>query len=956
MQFRKPQLVTKSAPASVFAENYDFLLGWALRLTFHDRTAAEDLVQETFVQFVLLQKEVEDPQNAEPLLYSYLKHVHLAELRRSQRHPTQQFSAEAFDSLQLALREQDAAYSIAIQNDLRKIACYLCWRKEATKSASILILRFFHGYFPEEIQQIAQLSRKASDFEIRTAREEVRLYLQAPDRLRVLYRGTPPKIPYFHLPLPPNELMEELINTLFNARRTPCLPPADLLALYQAHKRKPIPCECLAHIVSCSSCLEQVRIFKELPPASGRSCDEIAGFAKRPKPQLQDVKMRNDTDRQRVLAAAERRLRTRLKHRPKALTIAVNGDEIASQEIRSSLNTQRVEIRVAASVRFIEVNSEQNVCLLLVPIEEPLSEFDPEFRREVMLDEGRKIEVLVTSKGTAAVIEVTYRDPQLAELSVQKKPAENCVAETGTVLPQTNAGLLPGLEKYGARDSMAFKPWWMRPFLWIWRTMISDLNPTLATAVVMASAAFLCLLIWTISRPVSLTANSLLVRAEAWDSGAPNVTQGVIRQSISIKTGSHSVQRMVYRDAQGHRRAKSQELTPSEEYLKKRLATAGIDWDQPLSASIYQTWHDHQHIREDRIARADGHMLTLTTTVPASGIVMESITVRESDFHPVQRTVQFKDNERVEIAELDYAVLPWSHVNPDIFEPGQSMIHDSSVYPAVAGIKTPTHLDEEILDLAELETQAALSRLGADNSERIEVERTPSGIEVRGVVENEARKREIEARIDFISHVRSAIYTFAQMDAGITHAQGITSIAASSIVAEPTPLQRYLLARHWSQDAVGHAAQILFDSSMTIERNSLAITALNKRFASNNRLDAAGFSALAELLNHHRSSISTALQQERNVLGEIGVSEASFNSKSNMKDETDSLLSRAEQNRRLCEELLTSNSNSPRKVEDTVSELAASASHIQTLLSTHSASTEAWKSFSISPHKKPEQR
>jgi len=515
---------------------------------------------------------------------------------------------------------------------------------------------------------------------------------------------------------------------------------------------------------------------------------------------------------------------------------------------------------------------------------------------------------------------------------------------------------LSGLEKYGARDAMASKPWWMRPFLWIWRTMISDFNPTLATAVVLACAAFLCLLIWTAARPINLTANTLLVRAEAWDSAAPNAPQGVIRQSISIKTSSHSVQRVVYRDAQGHRRAKSQELKPSEEYLKKRLETAGIDWNQPLSASIYQAWHDHQHIREDRITRADGHLLTLTTTVPESEIVKESITVRESDFHPVERTVQFKDNEQVEIAELDYAVLPWSHVNPDIFEPEQSMTHDSSVYPAVAGIKTPTHLDEESLDLAELETQAALSRLGADNSERIEIERTPSGIEVRGVVANDARKHEIETRIDFISHVRSTIYTFAQMDADITHAQGITSIAASSIVAEPTPLQRYLLARHWSQDAVGHAAQSLFDSSMTIERNSLAITALNRRFASSNRLDAAGVSALAELLNYHKSSISTALQQEKNFLGEIGVSETAPNSKSNMKDETDSLLSRAEQNRRLCEELLTSNSNSPRKVEDTVSELAASASHIQTLLSTHSASTEAWKSFSISPHKKPEQR
>lgn len=53
-----------------FTAKYDWLLKWALSFAQGDRAVAEDLVQDTFVRFIVAQGTIEDPGNAEPLLYT----------------------------------------------------------------------------------------------------------------------------------------------------------------------------------------------------------------------------------------------------------------------------------------------------------------------------------------------------------------------------------------------------------------------------------------------------------------------------------------------------------------------------------------------------------------------------------------------------------------------------------------------------------------------------------------------------------------------------------------------------------------------------------------------------------------------------------------------------------------------------------------------------------------------
>ena len=61
----------------LFTERYEGLLAWALRLTNQDHEAAEDLVQDAFVQFMLGRTGVEQIENIDGYLRGILRYMNL---------------------------------------------------------------------------------------------------------------------------------------------------------------------------------------------------------------------------------------------------------------------------------------------------------------------------------------------------------------------------------------------------------------------------------------------------------------------------------------------------------------------------------------------------------------------------------------------------------------------------------------------------------------------------------------------------------------------------------------------------------------------------------------------------------------------------------------------------------------------------------------------------------------
>ncbi len=177
---------------------------------------------------------------------------------------------------------------------------------------------------------------------------------------------------------------------------------------------------------------------------------------------------------------------------------------------------------------------------------------------------GASLLATITFSASAYVIEITYNDPQffststpeakrLYELELFDQPVE-----TEAVLSATQS------DELAANDRG-----WLHATWNILKSHIRmpEFNPTFATAIVLAFASIACLFIWTKSKPLPVSANALLVKAEAWDSSPhTNISPGVVRQRVSIATPQGSTTRTIYRDVREFGLRSSRSRLPTSKY------------------------------------------------------------------------------------------------------------------------------------------------------------------------------------------------------------------------------------------------------------------------------------------------------------------------------------------------------------------------------------------------------
>src|SRR5262245_15937479 len=170
----------ENAPASerheqYFVERYQSLLRWSLRLTANDRAEAEDLLHDAFLQFTVTRPDLDSLRNLDAYLVGVLRMLRVSQLRRASRNPLQQLAIVEYDSAEIGLRMSDPRSLIKIRDELRAVCRYACARKATSKAGSVLILRFFHGYYPSEIARILRSERKVVDMRLQAARREAKL-------------------------------------------------------------------------------------------------------------------------------------------------------------------------------------------------------------------------------------------------------------------------------------------------------------------------------------------------------------------------------------------------------------------------------------------------------------------------------------------------------------------------------------------------------------------------------------------------------------------------------------------------------------------------------------------------------------------------------------------------------------------------------------------------------------
>lgn len=472
------------------------------------------------------------------------------------------------------------------------------------------------------------------------------------------------------------------------------------------------------------------------------------------------------------------------------------------------------------------------------------------------------------------------------------------------------------------------------------------MNPMLASSLVAAAAIIIIFLIWQRSvRPVS--AAELLTRAESWDSSARKAGEpGVLYRRIRISTPHKSVVRDLYRDREGRRHSRAEQLEPELASLQPKLAAAGVSLDEPLSASAYREWHDRQQVKGDKVERSGNNLLTLTTTTDSSLVSQESLTVREDDFRPVRRTVDFKNTGTVEIAELNYAVMSWSAVNPDLFEPLVPEIAQSkpASHPFIA-VALPTSAQ---LDSAELQALVALNRLQADTTEQIRVTRSNKSVDVIGVVETEQRKHEITAELRSIPHVTSSILSVEQLSQHPPAGSDITSVKEYSVGDQRFPLQDYLKQNSVTRDDLSQVSQRLLDACLQVQQKAAGLVSLVSRFPEPDRLPAAQRSAFDRLTVNYSDGIQAGLEVEAVTLRELGFvaapsTAAVTNDRTNNRISSEELIEDLKRNQSLCQELIATNGSNPRPAPSIASDLLNSAARIRLAVRQLATSAQAAK-------------
>ncbi len=460
-----------------------------------------------------------------------------------------------------------------------------------------------------------------------------------------------------------------------------------------------------------------------------------------------------------------------------------------------------------------------------------------------------------------------------------------------------------------------------------------SMNFNLVAGLSLAFASATFLFMWFQQRIPAITSNALLVRAEIWDPSSVAPAPGVVYQKVRITTPQQKLERAIYRDLEGRRRPKLKAIAEREENLKSELVAAGVNWDAPLSATSYQDWHDHQRVRQDRITRAGKHLLTLTTSVPTGAVASQSLTVRDTDFHPVARTVGFRDGGPVEIAELEYQVLPWTSVVASVFEPessgnpGALATADSSRLRISLPPAPPT---ESQLDAADLSARLVLNHLHADTGEQIEVVRGAGSIDVKGVVETDQRKHELQAQLRQLPHVNPSIFSVEELKAEPHEGPEVTSLRTATVSTNPSPLQTYFILHGRDIGTLSDLSGRLLNSASTINLETKSLTQLLDRSSNKEekRADLAQ-ATLIELVFSHRQRLLAAIDEEERLLGQAKGTPDSPAPQPTPPNSADVLATLSERNLGLCKELTFGSSTEPRTADSILPDLMAALERLR---------------------------
>ncbi len=904
-------LSRKASNEELFIERYDRLMRWSLQLTEQDHELAEDLLHDAFIQFTLSSADIDAIQNLEGYLYGMLRNLHLSQVRRTTRHRFQQLSIVEYESALIGLRSVDPRTQIQVQQELRQICQYACVRKESSKAGSVLILRFFHGYYPSEIVKILRSTRKAMDDRLRLARAEAKAALESPESLAFIGATAIPEVVPTRFARDHEDFLGELRQAIFNTRQHECPSRAHLDELYGSHAEASPSPEQVAHFVSCSECLDEINKRLSLPLLAERFPPDTLGNEPRSKDGSGGGGDGGATggDASRSVQKWKRDARETFEHKPQELCISVNGYLQGSQKIASEVSEQSLTVDLAEEINFVEVFSEQGIRLLLMNVPEVPPEGPGEQALHVPLSDSRTLELALRFSSPWPTLEVRYHDPALsAEGATQNVESE---IETQPAGPTTRDGLKL-LAKVKARLARLLK---------------TDFGFLLRPGAVTALFALILLAVVVyMYRQVptpAVTAADLLIRATVAEDAQAARTDQVVRRTINLEERSSSgalitrqrvdvwqsgergiTARRLYdergalvagdwRRADGVQTLYHHKAQPKLQSANPQLAIRNAEaWQLDLTAKEFTSLIGNTQSAQVE-ETATNYLISYSRRAEAnaSGIVKATLVLSRADLHAIEQTLVVQQENQVReyrFVEISFERRLPNSVAPGVFEPDAELL--SSFRPETRNeidtrtSKTGTVLAPgPVLATAALEVEVLrlLNQVGADLGDQISVTRTSAGqLSVQGITDTAQRKEEILRALD---PVKSNPAVHIEID---TPAEALrkqpqvpsrtvvtveTAQPSSNLIPVDADVRHYLGARAipaiQMDEEVQHFANQMISKSRQAMYHAAAMKRLAERFSPDElgALDTDAHSKWLSLIRQHARSLqsqSAAVRQQ----------------------------------------------------------------------------------------------
>jgi len=477
-----------------------------------------------------------------------------------------------------------------------------------------------------------------------------------------------------------------------------------------------------------------------------------------------------------------------------------------------------------------------------------------------------------------------------------------------------------------ALQSAHTQRWWKPSSLWSRMGAIQNSALTRSGALVALLAGVILFFSWRGQLP-AVSAAELLTRAIASDSSSIKMHgQGVIRRRLRITSRVKTIEHSVYRDLSGRRQAKHENTSTVEADFAALLAQAGVNWDDPLSAASFKAWRDRQSGSRDEVISSGSNLLRISTLLPSTNIADESLVVEKDNFHPVERTIEYRDFGTISISEVGLEVLTWDKKSEQFFEPELL----NSVVARRSDAVPPAPPNTGQLNEVELRARLILNEQSADTGEQIELARGVNGVRIQGLVESEERKRELNNSLQGIPFLKASIRSFGDLRSDPDSGAEVSSIQQKTVVAQVSPLEEYFVERGRSRDDLSRVSAGLFNCSLSINRLSRSLEQLTLRFPSTVDLTSTARHARDELLSRSVAQLLGNLKQQKQLLDETGIgSEPSPMASEGAQVNGPKLVLWAERNMVATRALIFGNSAPKHCEKETAAELAETISELR---------------------------